>query len=127
MSKEVRQRLFDISLNHIRKQGKPSVRLTADTQGTYCEYRGSDGCGCAAAPFILEYKVGMEGSRFSGLVAFYADSLDETAVANNSFVDRLQTQHDDVARMVAPELFMRVYEERMSLLADAYDLEYSAP
>lgn len=96
MSKKQKlQDLFNRSVKHIRKQGKPSVNLRFGAAAT-CTYRAPDGCGCAAAPFITDYVPSMEGTLFCGLAIIkqYADKLDPVAVKHCGFVRELQMCHD---------------------------------
>lgn len=51
------QELLAISVQHIRKQGRPSLN------GFGCAYRGDDGAQCAAAPFITDYTPEMDNGE----------------------------------------------------------------
>ena len=127
------QKLFDKSLQHIRKQGKPSY----STEERLCRYN-QDGLGCGAAPFILKYEKSMEGKRWIDLVPHedYKVLLDPLAVEYSGFVSQLQNAHDGAAvnylsgevTFGTPtylELFMDKYETEMKDLAQRYGLEYT--
>lgn len=120
------QYLFDTSLNHIRKQGKPSIF------GGPCEYRGPDGLQCAAGPFILEYHEDMEGTTFSELIdveGYDADRFNAIAVKHREFVDTLQFAHDNPTKYYRDGygLFMEKYEDSMYSIAKMHKLQYSNP
>lgn len=135
------QDLFDESLAHIRRQGRPSVGPNTDenrTSDSYiCRYRGDGDMGCAAAPFILNYRKGMEGNGWCSVVDNYAaseGSLDPRAVIEQDFVRELQAAHDrsgldykpDGEPIVTePGEFMRKYEYSMKGLAAKYELTYT--
>jgi len=113
---KTKQELFDISLNHIRQQGGPSVNKSGG-----CVYRSKDGFGCAAAPFINEYVPEMEDHSWGGLCGAWPDHLDPSAVEHYGFVSRLQWCHD-----ASPiNDFMSSYEGRMRRLAEREGLQYA--
>lgn len=124
------QYLFDKSLAHIRKQGKPSIDDDGD-----CLYFGPNGCGCAARPFIVhpnsdfDYD-GFEDADWESLAghSFLLDmdlGLDPKAVRHSNFVLALQRAHDNVAK--DPGSFLHLYERQMARVAADHDLKYEAP
>ncbi len=112
-----RQALFDISLNHIRAQGEPSM----DEQG--CVFRNAEGLGCAAAPFITNYEPEVEEiSIYGGCdVEKYFDPL---AVKHSELVAMLQLAHDGVCEHID---FLGAYEYQMEKLAKKHSLSYTPP
>lgn len=123
--KAVRQRLFDISLNHIRAQGAPSMN------GTRCAYRSVSGRRCAAEPFILAYDYEMEAKSWRSLCFRFRDKVDQNAYENIGLVSMLQNAHDEAAVSFSAtedqEPFMAGYERRMKLVAKQFDLVYREP
>lgn len=118
-NKEEMQSLFNTSLEHIRKQGKPSRK------GKICVYKTEDGLGCAAAPFIKTYRPEMDsgnGICFSHICSQFPDNVVKEAFANMYFVDQLQNCHD---RIDTYSDFMTQYEINMKNLAERFDLFYT--
>lgn len=117
---QVKQSLLVRSVQHIRKQGKPSI----DSQKA-CRYQ-QDGLGCAAAPFIVEYDSGMENITFNGLVedGKFCPMLDKDAAKEVWFVNRLQDAHDGAVREMAKtrEPFLQLYERRIGAVARDHGL-----
>lgn len=117
-----RQALFDISLNHIRAQGGPSMKDNS------CMYRGENGRSCAAAPFITDFQDGMEGTSFLVLAASeFRPYLDPLAVKHRYLVGYLQDAHDEPAAVPEDGAFMAVYEKEMADLAKYEQLHYTPP
>lgn len=117
-----RQALFDISLNHIRAQGGPSMKDDS------CMYRGENGRSCAAAPFITDFQAGMEGNSFRELAASgFRPYLDPLAVKHRYLVGDLQDAHDEPAVVPEDSVFMAVYEKEMADLAKYEQLHYTPP
>ena len=114
------QEIFDISLNHIRQQGGPSIK------NEVCRYLSSDGLKCAAAPFITLYKKYLEGLSWAALAEKYPDSIDPEVAGFESFIGDLQGIHDASARQNRRG-FMEEYELRMKIFASKKGLEYKAP
>lgn len=116
------QQCFDISLAHVRKNGKPSVALYVDGGLKGCVYSG---IGCAAAPFLTESaRKTIVGSWYG--VAAKASSAGEPGRINVDLIQDLQTCHDN-AEMAARKRggsFMAYFEEAMETLADQCKLEY---
>lgn len=130
--KAVLQKLFDTSLNHIRKQGRPSAN-----NGT-CSYRSLDGYSCAAAPFIREYSRRMENKSWAILCDKFHHCLDPVALENGDFVQDLQRAHDGAYNKYEvfrggddPEKymvhFMSEYERNMRDIASVHGLVYQEP
>lgn len=135
----VRQELFDISLNHLREQGEPSY----DGVPSACAYRSEKGLQCAAAPFILEYSSDMEGSAWDDLVgnSDLVSRLDPRAVNESELVQRFQEIHDksaedsevveewshgDRSYKADKRRFMELVEYRFRALAEETDdVEYT--
>ena len=115
----MKQELFDIALEHIRQQGKPSMQCV----GT-CLYQGPDGVGCAARPFITNYKPEMESLPISSVIERYPHDVDPRAAREPRFVGKLQHAHDKASMF---DDFMLDYEHNMQKLAEEYDLEYKGP
>lgn len=111
--KQELQDLFNRSVKHIRKQGKPSVTRL----GTSCLYRAPDGRGCAAAPFITAYDRRMEGTLFAGLTRTFPKNLDPAAVKYAGFVRELQGCHDRPSAE-PHDIFLRRFERAVDILAD---------
>lgn len=99
------QQLLDISFKHILKQGGPSM---GGEEGTVCMYRGDNGAGCAAAPFITKYDPQMERKTIYSVEEFVKEhpergALDSRVSPNITFVAQLQQAHDNSARSVRKE------------------------
>lgn len=115
--KEAQQHIFDLALNHIRNQGRPSL---AATRG--CAYRGVGGLSCAFAPAIKDYTKGMEGCSASGLIQDHPESLiPEAVISGVCLCDSIQYCHDGSSRS---EHFMTDFERRMKNVASDYGLVY---
>lgn len=134
MSKTTQQELFDISLQHIRKQGKPSVNIRHRDLGRpeiSCVYRSEDGCGCAAAPFIVDYTPTLENNSISNLAGSRPQHVDPRALANIELVTQLQQAHDNTAideiSATISDVFLEDYEHRMKWIAEKYGLTYAPP
>lgn len=84
--------LRDTSLAHIESQ----ARCATDEIGN-CQYRTSEGLGCAAAPFIREYNEWMEGKGWEILAVNFPASLDPIAVKHKDYVANLQGCHDVIS------------------------------
>lgn len=110
------QYLFNKSYIHIVKQGRSSVL------GPVCAYKSDDGCGCAAAPFIINYKPMMENLRWKNLATQYPKDLDPIAVEQTEFVTELQAAHDNHAWAHKDE-FIPKYKDEMRRIADYYGLQ----
>lgn len=116
------QQCFDISLAHVRKNGKPSVKLSSDGSFYGCVYSG---IGCAAAPFITKSARKTIAGSWWG-VAAKASEVGEPGHSNVDLIQALQGCHDN-AEMFARRRggsFMAHFEEAMENLADQYKLEY---
>ncbi len=127
------QATFDLVLNAIRSQGKPSVAKIGRLEGPAflrCCYRGEDGAKCAAGCLIPD--------------DLYSDDLelsnaDDKKVSNiligsgfePTFVRKLQCVHDAAARdgdclKINPN-FLRDFEGGMKILAVNHSLQYMEP
>lgn len=110
------QQLLNISVAHIRKQGRGSSR--PDKDQITCTYRNEDGSGCAAGPFINNYYPTMESLHFLQLAERFGTDLDPLAAKHASFVcNVLQQAHDGAAHKThaEPDLFLADYEERLRI------------
>ena len=122
----IRQQLFNASLEHVRKQGKASML------GTTCVYRGPNGEGCAAAPFIRIYSPDMENTNWHTLASRFPQSVSEDSRNFARFVTELQRAHDSSAtyfvddqQVVASDAkFMERYESAMKRIAENHRLDY---
>lgn len=120
------QRLFTISYSHIMRQGKPSVRPMEryNSDPGMCAYVSSDGCGCAAAPFILKYHPTVEGPWLHAIAKAKHRpdwiKLDPDAVELSWFVERLQGLHD--LNFDLPN-FIEHYKWEAIILARQYGLD----
>jgi hypothetical protein len=132
------QILFDLSVAHIRKQGKPSAYMTDDQlQDVVCEYHGQGGGQCAAGIFIKKYETSMEGKTWHFMVENYKDASDRfepLSVRHAGFVSELQGAHDAAARQfltdtlsVLKKTFLESYEHNIEQVASKFNLEYRAP
>ena len=122
------QKLFDMSLTHIRKQGKPS-RSNGNTGA--CKYKLGK-LGCATAPFIVNYKKGMEGKNWRAVLRHFSDHVLPESIKHVAFVMRLQYCHDEMyaekSGVDAETVFMWGYETAMERLASTYpEVTYYAP
>lgn len=123
-----KQYLFDKAFRHVIQQGRPSVKLdlaAKDGPMYYCVYKSEDGCGCAAAPFIINYKPEMEKNRFRIVAENFPFDVDPVAIAHADFVMELQQAHDDNSKIPGPE-FTRVYTHIMHKIARQHRLEMPA-
>lgn len=119
MSIEQRQSLLNKSVEHVLRQGRPSVA----TDSGMCVYRGSQGLQCAAGPFIFHYVPEMENKSWTSLVHHYPDHVDTVALQNAAFVNLLQAAHDSASASSSSSLrdsevlrnaeFMRLYKENI--------------
>ena len=92
-NKQVLQALFDASVGHILKQGKPSYTL--ETRA--CRYRNADGTSCGAAPFIMTYDPNMEYKGWHTLAERWPNHITQESQVHADFVCRLQGCHDVAA------------------------------
>lgn len=151
IEKEQLQHLFDVSLKHIRKQGKPSFKGLTGACMYRKEEENGEVLGCAAAPFI-RYHVHDDNARpvfeskpWFGLVDFcrkneMLGALEPLAVEHYAFVGELQRAHDNPSlsmytnntiegRMgegIDIKEFMSRYEDNMKDIAERYELEYES-
>lgn len=96
MSKELAQRLYDMSVEGVIRQG----RRSHSPQKRACMYRGPDGLKCAVGHVIPDeyYNSLFEGCKFSGtrvqtvLVQIYGKGMYDVS----GMLSRLQTAHDRI-------------------------------
>lgn len=124
--KQEMQELLNRSVQHVRKQGKPSVKFDNPLAGAACLYRSAQGLGCGAAPFINVYSVDMDDGEDAGawsttFTEHWRDSLDPLAVKHRGFVRHLQECHDDASHNRAN--FLAEYEAFIQRLASANGLD----
>lgn len=133
---ETLQRLLDLSVAHVRKQGVPSAFASYDSAGvpiTQCRYLSDDGKKCAAGIFIKKYNRYMETRCWGGLtgpdaVVDRTADLDPDAAANYAFVERvLQGAHDRAAHMaiVEKEDFMTWFEREIDKNVRAWNCDHN--
>lgn len=129
-----RQRLFNTSLEHIRRQGKPAIGkqrkpINADGAELVCLYRSPEGLSCGAAPFIIEYDAAMETLSWEKVVAAFPSKVEPTAAENARFVAELQAAHDGSYTLTenSPKDYMYEYEKAMQGVADTFGLSYTKP
>jgi len=116
--KEAQQHIFDLALNHIRKQGGPSL------SGLKCAYRGEGGRSCAFAPAIKEYDEGMEGrSAWVLLERFPENVIPEAIIAGKVLCQDVQSCHDIEAD--CGDRFMENFERNMKDVATTHSLIYT--
>lgn len=111
------QQVFDQIVNHLRKQGKPSM----DKRGNECLYRGPNGLKCAAGCLIAddEYIPEMDNNPASDTTWQY---LVDTGVVPPHFSEliiHMQHLHDGEH----PEDWETEFEKA----AQTFDLEYKKP
>jgi hypothetical protein len=95
-----KQSVFNKSVLHVLKQGKPSGKLLQDAYGPrfQCEYLAADGGQCAAAPFIEKYVPDMEHKPFRHLVEHWGSNISADAREHSWLVAKLQEAHDNAAQ-----------------------------
>lgn len=123
--KQELQDLLNRSVQHIRQQGKPSVKYANPSDGSQCMYRSPLGLSCAAAPFIINYDIGMDDGALAGgwsrfFINSWRDHLDPVAVKHQSFVRRLQKCHDDASNDRIR--FLELFEAYVADLAGEFGL-----
>lgn len=110
------QRLLNLSVEHIKKQGKESA------DDYRCMYQNPDGSKCAAGIFIDNYDPAMEGKNFVELVTLYRSALTQDAVKEPYFISRvLQCAHDDAAWHAN---FVERYECRLEFLLNIWNTDH---
>lgn len=114
------RRLFETSLNHVLKQGKPSIMESTGA----CLYKGPEGEGCGAAPFITDYVEEMEHKPFEMLVEQFPNSVDPDVKDEIDFVAALQLAHDEAAipKSKDGKVFLDRYASSMRMIARAAGL-----
>lgn len=82
------QQVFDQAARHLLTQGRKSL---ADTDETFCAYRGTDGLKCAAGCFIAdnEYRNDFEGERWDLL-----SEAELVPTTHSNLIRALQAVHD---------------------------------
>jgi len=116
--KEAQQHIFDLALNHIRKQGGPSI------SGSKCAYRGEGGRSCAFAPAIKEYDEMMEGRLAWVLLKMFPENMiPEAIIAGVALCQDVQFCHDNVAD--CDDRFMENFERNMKDVATTHSLIYT--
>lgn len=116
-----KQELLIRSVQHVRKQGRPSMRPREGGGAPYCFYRSPDGLSCAAAPFINDYDSRMDdqASAMAGgwgatFVKNWEERLDPLAAKHYVFVRELQKCHDNAA---SDPMFIKSFNARIHDLA----------
>jgi hypothetical protein len=112
------QKLFDMALNHIRKQGVPSF----DPGVHSCRYRHGE-LGCAFRPAIKDYHKSMEGDGASFLMEVEQDRLYKWVLKCNPLLaDTIQSAHDDASEL---DDFLNSFERNMKETAEGFGLKYT--
>lgn len=109
------QNLLNISVRHVRQQGKPSKN------GGFCAYRNKDGLQCAAAPFITRYEEKMEGDCFGTLANDFPSRLLPDAVKEAKFVGYVLQDAHDTAGLDQP--FIAEYHRLLGLYVADFNRE----
>ena len=127
--KQEMQDLLNRSVQHIRQQGKPSLRHPDRPDDRQCVYRSPLGLSCAAAPFIVDYDARMDdgdlaGSWSKSFTGNWERHLDPLAVKHQNFVRKLQRCHDLAAD--DRSRFLERYEENIADLAIEFGLDVPA-
>ncbi len=126
-----RQRLFDISLNHIRAQGRPAFYYGICRYKVDSVYTPGNSLGCGAAPFIEDYSPEMEGMSWGQLCLSFPGALNPDAIVESGFVGMLQKCHDENAvldnRSRVLGTFMANFEMSMANVARLCLLAYKEP
>jgi hypothetical protein len=106
------QEIYNISVNHLRRQGKKSLLKEG---ATMCAYRGIGGLMCAAGPFIPDdkYTSNLEQNSINDLYLQYGLFED----LNRRLLTDLQMIHDDYQPSA--------WEEEWERLAHKWNLAYT--
>lgn len=122
--KDLKQKLFDVALNHIREQGRPSIDKCGE-----CVYQGEDGKSCAFAPAIKTYRKAMEFNSASTLLVNFSEDLVEwVRPIDLDFANKIQLCHDDHANYNSDDdKFLADFESSMESLAEKEGLDYEKP
>lgn len=124
------QEIFDITLNHLRKQGKASYGVLPgeddqDEPREGCLYRGPGGTMCAAGVHIPDdkYTTEFEDVNIATGHGELAELVDEVGLREHiQLLLDLQHAHDDrLTKSVA------AWEEQMERIAVRHGLTYTAP
>lgn len=122
-----RQKLFDVMLGHVRKQGQPSVRVRGGT--SKCLYRTDGGLKCAVGALIPydRYSEEFEDTGtydvLNRLGIYDADLIEFFTTAQSSLHDSPNYE----AKYPASRSFLDLVEEGARSFAIRYDLVYTAP
>lgn len=125
-----RQELFDMSLAHVRKNGKPSLApLYEGSHSSVCVYSG---IGCAAAPFLKpERREACDGlgswdalvePEVCGQTTYSETSLAVAPPHEQALIRQIQQCHDNTPR---GSTFLPSFNQRMRELAQREGLVYS--
>lgn len=119
------QQIFSTTLKHLRKQGKPSMRVRKSDE---CAYRGKDGAMCALGVHILDQfyhsKLESAGMRAKGVLsALTLSGVDATDTKTCNLLHALQRAHD-VSLAVHGTMS---WENRMAAIAGDFGLKYRKP
>jgi hypothetical protein len=132
-----KQDVFNKSVLHVLKQGKPSGQFIQDKDCPrfQCEYRAADGSQCAAGPFIVNYSPDMENKTFRRLAEGYASNLEPDAREHSWLVAALQDAHDGAAQdevnagvtqINGEPVFLNSFKEAVREIARQHQLELPA-
>jgi hypothetical protein len=113
------QEVFDTSLNHIRKQGKPATNRLGE-----CAYTTHNGLHCAAWPFLTPEAQADPDVQGDWGVAVADGFATADGVLHTTLIRSMQHIHDSAAQEAD---FMAFYERGMAELALRYGLVYNPP
>lgn len=112
------QQLFDMSVNHIRKKGKPAVTSLVSSLQRRCSYEH----GCAASVFIDKQFISVAEDNGSWLTLFNRKLVPVTYF---NLIFELQIAHDSNAFGVTSENFLKKFECSVKNIAEKYNLKYT--
>ena len=114
------QQAFDIMVEHLRQQGRPS---RDEVDG--CQYRGPGGLKCAVGALIPDelYNKTLENNRIERMLTVFKHLFPQIQSVfsgiDTQFLDSMQTIHD----CYEPER----WESEFKLCAEEFGLNYTAP
>ena len=130
MTNPTAQEVFDITLDHLRKQGKPSykhIKAKSGYEYPSCLYRAEDGNKCAVGVHIEDhlYHAAMEGNNVATLLIEFDNSrVPEWFKTHLGLLSVMQTVHDDVFVSWDEKGFNEAGERGMKVIALDHNLIY---
>lgn len=123
------QEIFDKVVNHMRKQGHPSIE-----SGT-CAYRTEDGSMCAVGCLITDEVYAVYGSKIEGhgvinslvLEALDISGIDVFKAGTGIFglLSCLQDAHDSEPSPDEVRSYMEIFEDKAKIIANEFNLVYT--